>query len=190
MELDRAFAHPLWVAALALAGYACWLVLYRLYLSPLARFPGPRLAAATAWYEFYYDAIQHGKYTFEIARMHKQYGTACSSLVAAHDADNGGVQDPLSASVLGSFTSTTQTTMKSSTPTTNPATSTSSMPTCLVTRRPQSPSWIIPTIVSCDPATLARDLAGLTSYEIESLTMVDLFPETYHLETIARLRRR
>jgi len=46
------------------------------------------------------------------------------------------------------------------------------------------------TIVSCDPATLARDLAGLSSYEIESLTMVDLFPQTYHLETIARLRRR
>ena len=45
------------------------------------------------------------------------------------------------------------------------------------------------TIVSCDPATLARDLAGLFSYEIESLTMVDLFPQTYHLETIARLRR-
>ena len=46
------------------------------------------------------------------------------------------------------------------------------------------------TIVSCDPATLARDLAGLSSYDIESLTMVDLFPQTYHLETIARLRRR
>jgi 23S rRNA (uracil1939-C5)-methyltransferase len=46
------------------------------------------------------------------------------------------------------------------------------------------------TIVSCDPATLARDLAGLSSYQIESLTMVDLFPQTYHLETIARLRRR
>lgn len=46
------------------------------------------------------------------------------------------------------------------------------------------------TIVSCDPATLARDLAGLSSYEIESLTMVDLFPQTYHLETITQLRRR
>jgi 23S rRNA (uracil1939-C5)-methyltransferase len=45
------------------------------------------------------------------------------------------------------------------------------------------------TIVSCDPATLARDLAGLTNYQIESLTMVDLFPQTYHVETIARLRR-
>jgi 23S rRNA (uracil1939-C5)-methyltransferase len=45
------------------------------------------------------------------------------------------------------------------------------------------------TIVSCDPATLARDLAGLAGYQIESLTMVDLFPQTYHLETIARLTK-
>lgn len=45
------------------------------------------------------------------------------------------------------------------------------------------------TIVSCDPATLARDLAGLTSYQIESLTMVDLFPQTFHLEAVVRLTR-
>jgi 23S rRNA (uracil1939-C5)-methyltransferase len=45
------------------------------------------------------------------------------------------------------------------------------------------------TIVSCDPATLARDLAGLSGYQIESLTLVDLFPQTFHLETIARLKR-
>jgi 23S rRNA (uracil1939-C5)-methyltransferase len=44
------------------------------------------------------------------------------------------------------------------------------------------------TIVSCDPATLARDLAGLTAYRIDRLTMIDLFPQTYHLETIAHLR--
>lgn len=45
-------------------------------------------------------------------------------------------------------------------------------------------------IVSCDPATLARDLAMLKDYEIEKLTLVDLFPQTYHMETVAHLRRK
>ena len=45
-------------------------------------------------------------------------------------------------------------------------------------------------IVSCDPATLARDVAMLQDYEIEKLTLVDLFPQTYHLETVAELKRR
>ncbi|MCS7026189.1 MAG: class I SAM-dependent RNA methyltransferase [Bryobacteraceae bacterium] len=46
-------------------------------------------------------------------------------------------------------------------------------------------------LVSCDAATLARDLAPLLSrYEIEALTLVDLFPQTYHIETLARLQLR
>jgi 23S rRNA (uracil1939-C5)-methyltransferase len=45
------------------------------------------------------------------------------------------------------------------------------------------------TIVACDPVTLGRDLAGLTGggFRIEGLTMVDLFPQTFHLETIVRM---
>lgn len=44
-------------------------------------------------------------------------------------------------------------------------------------------------IVACDPATLARDLAALQPvYEIERITLVDLFPQTFHLETIVGLR--
>lgn len=44
-------------------------------------------------------------------------------------------------------------------------------------------------IVACDPATLARDLAGLVAsgYRIEKVAMIDLFPETYHLETVVSL---
>ncbi len=45
------------------------------------------------------------------------------------------------------------------------------------------------TIVSCDPATLARDLASMPDYKIQLMTMVDLFPQTYHLETVVQLLR-
>ena len=45
------------------------------------------------------------------------------------------------------------------------------------------------TIVSCDPATLARDLAALTGYRIQRVALVDLFPQTYHLETVVQLAR-
>ncbi|KAI1137268.1 cytochrome P450 [Hypoxylon sp. FL0543] len=47
---------------------------YRLFLHPLARFPGPKLAAVTRWYEGYYDVIQNGQYTFKIGELHKKYG--------------------------------------------------------------------------------------------------------------------
>lgn len=45
--------------------------------------------------------------------------------------------------------------------------------------------------VSCDPATLARDLKKLIAggYTLESLAAFDLFPQTHHVETVIRLRR-
>ena len=53
------------------------------------------------------------------------------------------------------------------------------------------PSRIV--YVSCDPATLARDLHVLCAsgpYEITSLDVVDMFPQTHHVETVAGLQRR
>jgi 23S rRNA (uracil1939-C5)-methyltransferase len=45
--------------------------------------------------------------------------------------------------------------------------------------------------VSCDPATLARDLKVLIGggFELEAVVPVDLFPHTHHIECVARLRR-
>jgi 23S rRNA (uracil1939-C5)-methyltransferase len=57
--------------------------------------------------------------------------------------------------------------------------------------------------LSCDPSTLARDLAVLTGsprkpkeitgpsvrYELSEMHLFDLFPQTYHIEALVRLRR-
>ncbi|HXX71860.1 MAG TPA: 23S rRNA (uracil(1939)-C(5))-methyltransferase RlmD [Candidatus Acidoferrum sp.] len=48
------------------------------------------------------------------------------------------------------------------------------------------------TYVSCDPPTLARDLAAFAraGYEISHVDLFDLFPQTFHIESVVRLRRR
>jgi 23S rRNA (uracil1939-C5)-methyltransferase len=45
--------------------------------------------------------------------------------------------------------------------------------------------------VSCDPATLARDIAPLLAagYHIEEAHLFDLFPETFHIESVMLLAR-
>jgi len=45
--------------------------------------------------------------------------------------------------------------------------------------------------ISCNPSTLARDLRKLREkYEVDSIRMVDLFPNTYHVESLAFLTRK
>lgn len=50
------------------------LAFYRIYFHPLAKFPGPKLAAISRYYENYYDAWKQGRYIFEIEEMHRKYG--------------------------------------------------------------------------------------------------------------------
>ena len=54
--------------------YLLTLTIHRLYLHPLSKFPGPRLAALTNWYEFYYDVLLQGQFTAHIQQLHKIHG--------------------------------------------------------------------------------------------------------------------
>ncbi|KAJ8118418.1 hypothetical protein OPT61_g611 [Boeremia exigua] len=47
---------------------------YQLYFSPLSRFPGPKIAAVTLWYEIYYDVFKCGRYWVEVQKMHERHG--------------------------------------------------------------------------------------------------------------------
>ncbi|PYH92277.1 cytochrome P450 [Aspergillus ellipticus CBS 707.79] len=93
MALDTISSHGSLLVYSALATgllYFATVAIHELFFSPLAHIPGPKLAACTRWYEFYYDIILHGKYTFKIAELHKTYGPIVRispSEVHIHDPD-------------------------------------------------------------------------------------------------------
>jgi hypothetical protein len=56
--------------------YLGTLTIYRLFFSPIAKFPGSKLTAICGWYETYYQLIKNGggQFTFKIAEWHEKYG--------------------------------------------------------------------------------------------------------------------
>jgi hypothetical protein len=66
-----------WLHASILAGvlllYLIGLGIYRLHLSPISHIPGPRLAARTWAYEFYYDIVRGGQYSSKIIRKRHKW---------------------------------------------------------------------------------------------------------------------
>lgn len=66
--------------------YGLGLLVYRLYLHPLARYPGPKLAAVTSFYEGYFEIVLKGQYSRQISKLHDVYGKSginCSHRYAA-----------------------------------------------------------------------------------------------------------
>jgi 23S rRNA (uracil1939-C5)-methyltransferase len=59
---------------------------------------------------------------------------------------------------------------------------------CSLLARIRAPELVY---VSCDPVTLARDLRQLvdSGYKLQQLHLVDMFPQTFHQETVAVLTR-
>ena len=73
--MESIVSYPLLaIASAALFAFVIFGAIYRLYLSPLSSFPGPKLAALTLWYEFYYDVILDGQYFFHLVDLHARYG--------------------------------------------------------------------------------------------------------------------
>jgi hypothetical protein len=64
---------PTIIGAAAVIFTAAFIV-SRLYLHPLSKFRGPKIAALTRWYEFYHDVIRGGTYVKYYPELHKKYG--------------------------------------------------------------------------------------------------------------------
>ncbi|KAH8772486.1 cytochrome P450, partial [Diaporthe sp. PMI_573] len=80
MNLNMAYSEGITASAVALGGiaaaaiYLITKVIYRLYVHPLSRFPGPKLAAATYLYGAYYDVVQEAQFVFKLNALHDTYG--------------------------------------------------------------------------------------------------------------------
>lgn len=74
VEMEYLLIYAALTALALFVFYGLRIVIYRLSAHPLAGFPGPKLAAATFLYEFYYDVVKRGMYIWEIERMHQEYG--------------------------------------------------------------------------------------------------------------------
>ncbi|KAJ5116547.1 Cytochrome P450, partial [Penicillium angulare] len=60
-----------------IAGILLFLVgrtVYRLFFHPLCKFPGPKLAAASSMYEFYFSVLKGGMFIREMEKIHEKYG--------------------------------------------------------------------------------------------------------------------
>jgi hypothetical protein len=71
------YSEAIYMILICFVLYTAVIYTYRLCLHPLAKFPGPKLAALSNWYEFYYEIIKQGNFTHHIQTLHKQYGMSC-----------------------------------------------------------------------------------------------------------------
>ncbi len=90
--INASLADIIWIfSGKSLMTLACsWLaivVFYRLYLHPLSKFPGPKFAAVSSLYHFYYDVVAGGEMLSNLAELHKVYGKyfVCVALSGSHD---------------------------------------------------------------------------------------------------------
>lgn len=77
MESVMSFDLDVHLILLLIAAWVFYLIaltIYRLFFHPLAKLPGPKLAAISLYYEAYYDVLKGGVYMFKIDELHQTYG--------------------------------------------------------------------------------------------------------------------
>lgn len=74
MILAMSLFHLFIVSLILLLIFQIPRIIYRLWLHPLAEFPGPKLAAATSLYAAYYSLVKGGAYTEKLPELHRKYG--------------------------------------------------------------------------------------------------------------------
>jgi hypothetical protein len=75
MIFSLTLLQSLGLAGVTIIFYSICLGIYRLYFARIAHIPGPRIAALTYFYQFYYDVFPHsGQFLFQCGRLHKKYG--------------------------------------------------------------------------------------------------------------------
>jgi hypothetical protein len=62
------------VISLAIPAAVFSVIIYRLYIHPLAKVPGPRLAAITWLYQTYYSFVGGSRFYLQIEKLHEIYG--------------------------------------------------------------------------------------------------------------------
>jgi hypothetical protein len=62
--------------------YRFWRLFYDLYLHPLARIPGPKLAAITYLYQTYFSLVGGSRFYIQIGKLHEKYGSRASNVFA------------------------------------------------------------------------------------------------------------
>ncbi|KAL9586166.1 MAG: hypothetical protein Q9212_001087 [Teloschistes hypoglaucus] len=107
--LPRSIGQALLLALGGFIAYSAVLVIYRLFFHPLRKIPGPLLARATSWYEFYQDVILVGHYVKEYPNIHAKYAKVRWSEVYASNSKymkdpnffstSGGISEALPALV-------------------------------------------------------------------------------------------
>src|SRR6186713_68581 len=92
--------------------YLIYDVVQKLFLCPIAKVPGPKLAALTRAYEAYFDLVENGRFPWQIDALHEKYGSYGPLLTILWKLLNRGIKVPLYALAPTKSISTTLYTQK------------------------------------------------------------------------------